>query len=164
MIGRCSAAQRRPMILRRLLRVENLQKLKRCLRDLTILRPIRQLGAFGLGKALAKFDGLRPLVWLFNDVEARRGQRVADRPQLYLHQEETEAAVGVLVEPLDRLPVLVARAGNNSDHNFGALAGSVRDDFAQMVMVRILELVFDDNLAPGSRLLRVDVDVERADG
>ena len=50
------------------------------------------------------------------------------------------------------------------DEAICALAGSVRDDFAQMVMVRILELVFDDNLAPGSRLLRVDVDVERADG
>ena len=85
MIGGRVAAQSGPVVFRGLLRVENLQKLGSRLGHLAILGPVRQLDALGLGEALAELDGLRPLVGLLDHGEARRGQGVADGPQLDLH-------------------------------------------------------------------------------
>ena len=150
------------MVLRGLLRVERLQELGRGLGHLAVLGPVGELDAVGLGEALDELDGLRPLVGLLDHVEARGGQRVADGPQLYLHQEEPEVAVGVLVEPLDGLAVLVAGAGHHPDHHLGTLASGVGDYLAQVVVVSAPELVLYDHLAPGPGLLRVNVHVERA--
>ena len=74
MVGGRAAAQRRPMILRGLLRIENLQKLGSRLGYLAVLGPVRQLDALGLRETLAELDGLRPLVRLLDHVEARGGQ------------------------------------------------------------------------------------------
>ena len=44
------------------------------------------------------------------------------------------------------------------------LAVCIGDDFAQVVVVGVLQLVLDDHLSPGAGFLRVDVDAERVYG
>ena len=74
MVGGGAAAQSCPMILRGFLRAEGLKKLGGGHRNLAVLRPIREFDTLGVGEAFAELEGLRPLVGLFNDVEARRWQ------------------------------------------------------------------------------------------
>ena len=132
-------------------------------RPLAVGRPVRQLDLLGLAEPLGEPHGLGPLVRLLDHVEAWGGQGFPDPPKLDLDQEKAEVAVGVLVEPLNRLAVLVAGARHDPDDDLGVLAGGIRDHLAEVVVVGVLELVLDDYLAARTGLLRVDVHVERAD-
>lgn len=100
------------------------------MRDFAVLGPIRELGALGCGKPFVELDSLRPLVGLLDHVKTRSRQRIPDGPQLDFHEEEAEVVVGVLVEPLNRLTMLIAGAGNHPDDDFGAFPCRIRDDFA----------------------------------
>ncbi len=70
----------------------------------------------------------------------------------------------MLVEPFDGLAMLVTRLFHHPNDHLGTLAGRIGDGFAQMVVVGRRELVFNDDLAPGSGFLRIDVDAERSNG
>lgn len=47
----------------------------------------------------------------------------------------------MLVEPLDGLTMLVSRVGNDPNDHLGTLAGGIGNDLAQIIVVRVLELV-----------------------
>ena len=140
-VSRGSAPQRASVILRGFLRIERPHKLRRAQSDLAVLRPVRQLCLLRLRQALAHLDGLCPLVGLFHDVELGRRERISDGPQLDLDQKEAKVVVRMLVKPLDGLTMLVSRMSNDPNNHFGALAGGVSDDLAQMIVVGVLELV-----------------------
>lgn len=84
--------------------------------------------------------------------------------QLNLDQKEAKVIVRMLVEPLDGLTMLVSRMSNDPNNNLSPLAGGISDDLAKVIVVGVLELVLDDDLAPGPNLLRVDVNVEGSNG
>ena len=83
----------------------------------------------------------------------------------------------MLVQPRNRLLVLVPRMLHDPDDDVGFLARRIGDDFPQMVVVGVLELVLDDDTARrpafprknihaeapdrGLRLLKLHLDAER---
>lgn len=84
--------------------------------------------------------------------------------QLNLDQKEAKVIVCMLVEPLDGLTMLVSLVGNDPNDHLGTLASGIGNDLAQVVVICVLELVLDDDLAPRANLLRVDVNVEGPNG
>ena len=84
----------------------------------------------------------------------------SNSPKLNLNKEEAKVVVGVLVKPLNRLTVLVTRMGDNPDYDLGALAGSIGNHLAKVVVIRFLELILDDYLTSGAGFLCVDVHVK----
>lgn len=66
----------------------------------------------------------------------------------------------MLVEPFDSLFVLITGMRHHPHDNFGALACGVGDHLSQVVMIGVLELVFDNRPTPGSNFLRIDIHAE----
>ena len=58
------------------------------------------------------------------------------------------------------MTMLVARVGDNPDYYLGTLASSIGNHLAKVVVIRVLELVLDDDLPSGAGLLRVNIYVK----
>jgi hypothetical protein len=58
-------------------------------------------------------DPLLPVIWLHDQVEQRRGRRIANLDHLELDAEEVDALTSVLVQPVQCLPVLLPESGGN---------------------------------------------------
>lgn len=71
--------------------------------------------------------------------------------------------IGVFIQPFDRLSALIARSCDNPDDNFGVLASSVRDDFAEVVVIGVFKLVLNDDSTVGARFLSENIDGEQSD-
>lgn len=163
-VGGGAASKRGPVVFRGLLRIEHFEELGRRLGDFAIFGPIRELDALGFGETLAELDGLCPLVGLFDYAEARCRQRVADGPQLNFDQEKAKTAVSVLIEPFNSLTMFIAGMRHHLHDNLGTLACGVGYHLSQMIMIGVLELVFDNRPTPGSNFLCIDIHIERAYG
>lgn len=72
--------------------------------------------------------------------------RLSDRDRLDLH--EIEVGRGRLVEPADRFDVLGPGVSHDPDRSFGFKRGKVGEDFAQVIVIRLLELILDDDRIP----------------
>lgn len=60
--------------------------------------------------------------------------------------------------------MFIASMRHHPHDNLGALTCGVGDHLAQVVVVGVLELVFDDCFASGSDFLCIDIHIERAYG
>ena len=49
----------------------------------------------------------------------------------------------MLIQPFDGFAVFIARSCNDPNDNFGILASSVRDDFAEVVVIGVFKLVLN---------------------
>ncbi|WP_278883081.1 hypothetical protein [Sutterella wadsworthensis] len=46
----------------------------------------------------------------------------------------------MLIQPFDGFAVFIARSCNDPNDNFGILASSVRDDFAEVVVIGVIQV------------------------
>ena len=84
-------------------------------------------------------------------------------PKFNLHKEKAKVGVGMLVQPFDGLAVFIAGALHHPYHHLCPLARGVGDEFAQVVVVRFFELVFNDHLASCAFFLGIEVHIKVAD-
>lgn len=66
----------------------------------------------------------------------------------------------MLIEPLDSLTMFVARPLDNPDDNLGIFPGRIGDDLAQMIVVGIFKLIFNNNFSAGSFLTGINIRAE----
>src|ERR1039458_6999378 len=87
---------------------------------------------------------LLPVIWHHDDVEQGRPFRGADPDYFELYSEEVGVGVSVLVEPGERLAVLVAEPGRDP-HDGGRIGASrVGEQLAQVDVIRLAQLVLND--------------------
>jgi len=109
------------------------------------LEPLR-LGQLVLRKRAARLADVRgPVIRLRYDVEFRRGGRLADPPQFHLQPEELELLARVLVEPVQRAPVLVAEPFGHPDDGDRIQSSRAGHQLAEVDVVGLLQLVFDQH-------------------
>ena len=106
-----------------------------------VLKPCL-LGRIRCGRYL--FDFFRPVVWSFNYFEHGRIGRIINLPQFDFDEEEAYLLIGMLIQPLDGLPVLIASPLQDPYHHRSIFAGCVGDYLAEVVVVCVLQLIFDD--------------------
>src|SRR4029450_2655157 len=87
--------------------------------------PLPHAGVEGGAAALALTGDLLPVVRAGLDAELGGRRRATDPDQAQLHPEETHVVVGVLVQPVEHGPVLLAEPGDDPDHRGEVQPGSV---------------------------------------
>ena len=79
-------------------------------------------------------------------------------------QEKANVVIRVVIQPLNRRAVFLACVLYHPDNRPSFFPSSVGDKFAQMVVVGIFQLVFDDNLLPCCNIGRDNIHAEIAHG
>ena len=75
----------------------------------------------------------------------RRRRRTSDTPQFDGDTEKLRFCVGTLVQPIQRLAVLVAEFPREPHNHVCVVTCGVGEQFSQMVVIRVFELVLNDN-------------------
>mgnify|MGYP000597275374 CR=1 FL=1 len=114
-------------------------------------------GAGGSAGLLA--PSLGPFVGLGHHLELGGQRRIANAPQLHLHRKKVQVVGGVLVQKVERRHMLGPKALGHPNHFACARACGVGEDLAQVRVVGLLQLVFDDHLlvATGAQNVQLEL-------
>lgn len=118
----------------------------------------------GLTHALDALHRLGPVVGFLHHVEFGGEEGVVYLPQLNFYEEEADVGIRMLIEPFYSLTMLITCPLDNPDDHFRALSGGVGNQFAQMVMICVLQLVLDYDLATRAAFCGVEVHTETTYG
>src|ERR1700756_788093 len=109
-----------------------------------LLRPVAFLRTYC---ALRVVDRGLPLIGLTDHVEARRGWGVPNLPELDFNAKELNGAVGYPVQPIDSGAMLLAEFCGDPHHRLGMQARGISQELPEMLVVRLLDLVLNNNPA-----------------
>lgn len=101
-----------------------------------------------------------PVIGAFHHIELGSRRGVVNFPELNLKKKKTYLLIRMLIEPLDSLTMFVARPLDNPDDNLGIFPGRIGDDLAQMIVVGIFKLIFNNNFSAGSFLTGINIRAE----
>ena len=88
---------------------------------------------------------------------------MADPPHLDLQREEVELRVGDLVQPVESRTMLLGEPFGDPHNGHGVKSCRIRQQLAQVTMVRPFKLVFDEDPVFGIRILAENVRSEGTD-
>ena len=84
---------------------------------------------------------------MLQNLEQQRPRGVGDLHYPHAHRKERERRNRVVVQPAHGRPVRLLEARRDPDDGLRLYAGKVGEDLAQMVMVRVRQLVLDQHAA-----------------
>ena len=137
-------------------------ELRVCIRIFIEGCPVIQAELLAFCLLLIFLDALNPVIRLLNHAELHRRIGAADFIQVDFAQEEADVIIRVVIQPLNRRAVFLACVLYHPDNRLRIFPGSVGDKFAQMVVVGIFQLVFDDNLLLRCNIGRDNIHAEIA--
>ena len=105
----------------------------------------------------------RPVIWSFDDIELYGWFGVANAVELNFAEIESDIFVGMFIEPLDGSSVLFAGVFDYPNDDVCRFACGIGQQFAQMIVIAVFDLILDDNRAIAPRLRCIDVDLKIAD-
>ena len=105
------------------------------------------LGGCGVGGHAGLLAArLGPIVGLGHHLKLGCQRRIANAPQLYFHRKKAQFFGGVLVQKFQRRHMLGPERLGHPNHLLGPCACCVGEDLAQVRVVGLFQLVFDDDL------------------
>ena len=105
-------------------------------------------------------DFLCPVVGLFNYFKFDGRLGIFNLIQLDFTKEEPNFFIGVIVQPFDSGPVFLSGVFHNPDNDICRFSGGICNEFSQVVMVCIFQLVFDDDFSVCARFRCKNVHIE----
>ena len=109
-------------------------------------------------------NGSRPVVGLFDQLKFHGWPGIINAIEMNLAQEKADLVVSVTVQPFNRGAVFFARVLHNPYDHIGVFAGCIGYQLAQMIVIGVLKLIFDDDFSTRSGLSRHNIGAEITDG